>query len=197
MVKNTSFVWHPNTQMKEWSKFPNIITGKGMWLIDQDGNKFLDGVASMWFNVWGHSRKELVDVIIKQTKKLQHSPLFNFTNEPIEILAKKLIKLNPGMSKVFFSDNGSTAMEISIKIALQYWNNLGLGYKTKIATLENGYHGDTFGAMSVGYIPNFFSKFNSKLFPVTRFQVPTSYRLPNNYTTDEFMNYCIEKIETQ
>ena len=166
-----------------------------MWLIDQDGNKFLDGVASMWCNVWGHSKKELVNVIIKQTKKLQHSSLFNFTNEPVEILAKKLTKLSPGMAQVFFSDNGSTAMEVSIKIALQYWNNLGLKNKTKITTLENGYHGDTFGAMSVGYVPEFFSKFKSKLFSTVQFPVPNSYHLPNNFTKNEFTNYCLEKIE--
>jgi len=156
-VKNQSHVWHPNTQMLEWLKFPKIVRGSGIWLIDEDGNKFLDAVASMWCNVWGHSKKELVNVIIKQTKKLQHSSLFNFTNEPVEILAKKLTKLSPGMAQVFFSDNGSTAMEISIKIALQYWNNLGQKNKIKIASLENGYHGDTFGAMSVGYVPEFFS----------------------------------------
>ncbi len=166
-----------------------------MWLIDQDGNKFLDGVASMWCNVWGHSKKELVNVIIKQTKKLQHSSLFNFTNEPVEILAKKLTKLSPGMAQVFFSDNGSTAMEVSIKIALQYWNNLGLKNKTKITTLENGYHGDTFGAMSVGYVPEFFSKFKSKLFSTVQFPVPNSYHVPNNFTKNEFTDYCLEKIE--
>ena len=194
-MKSESFVWHPNTQMLEWSKFPKIVSGNGIWLIDEDGNKFLDAVASMWCNVWGHSKKELINVIVNQTKKLQHSPLFNFTNEPIEILAKKLTKLTPGMSKVFFSDNGSTAMEISIKIALQYWDNLGQKNKIKIASLENGYHGDTFGAMSVGYLPEFFSKFNSKLFSTTRFSVPNSYHLPVNYTIDEFTSYCLEKIE--
>jgi len=107
--------------MSEWSKFPKIIRGEGMWLIDEDGNRFLDGVASMWCNVWGHSKKELINAIIKQTKKLQHSSSFNFTNEPVEILAKKLVKLSPNMTNVFFSDNGSTAMEVAIKIALQYW----------------------------------------------------------------------------
>ncbi|KFM20536.1 Adenosylmethionine-8-amino-7-oxononanoate aminotransferase protein [Marine Group I thaumarchaeote SCGC AAA799-D07] len=194
-MKNESFVWHPNTQMSEWSNFPKIVSGNGVWLIDENGNKFLDAVASMWCNVWGHSKKELVNVIIKQTKKLQHSPLFNFTNESAETLAKKLVNITPGMSKVFFSDNGSTAMEISIKIALQYWNNIGLKNKIKIATLENGYHGDTFGVMSVGYIPEFFSKFNSKLFSTTRFNVPNSYHLPANYTIDDFTNHCLEEIE--
>ena len=194
-MKNQNYLWHPNTQMSEWTKFPKIVRGDGMWLIDENGNRLLDGVASMWCNVWGHSKRELINAIIKQTKKLQHSPLFNLTNEPSELLAKKLIKMSPNMARVFFSDNGSTAMEIAIKIALQYWTNLGLRNKTKIATLENGYHGDTFGAMSVGYVPEFFSKFRSKLFSTLQFEVPKQYNLPKNVTLKEFENTCIEKIE--
>jgi len=195
VMKNQNYLWHPNTQMLEWTKFPKIVRGDGMWLIDEDGNRLLDGVASMWCNVWGHSKRELINAIIIQAKKLQHSPLFNLTNEPSELLAKKLIKMSPNMARVFFSDNGSTAMEIAIKIALQYWTNLGLRNKTKIATLENGYHGDTFGAMSVGYVPEFFSKFRSKLFSTLQFEVPKQYNLPKNVTLKEFENTCIEKIE--
>jgi adenosylmethionine-8-amino-7-oxononanoate aminotransferase len=183
--------------MLEWTKFPKIVRGDGMWLIDEDGNRLLDGVASMWCNVWGHSKMELVNAIIIQAKKLQHSSLFNLTNEPSELLAKKLIKISPNMAQVFFSDNGSTAMEIAIKIALQYWSNLGLKNKTRIATLENGYHGDTFGAMSIGYVPEFFSKFRSKLFSTLQFKVPRKYNLPKNVTIKEFENTCIEKIENR
>ena len=194
-MKNQNYLWHPNTQMSEWNQFPKIVRGDGMWLIDEDGNRLLDGVASMWCNVWGHSKNELVNAIIRQTKKLQHSPLFNLTNEPSELLAKKLVKISPNMNQVFFSDNGSTAMEIAIKIALQYWTNLGFSNKNKIATLENGYHGDTFGAMSVGYVPEFFSKFRSMLFSTLQFKVPRSYNLPKNVSEKEFENNCIKKIE--
>ena len=194
-MKTRSYVWHPNTQMSEWSKFPKIIRGEGMWLIDEGGNRFLDGVASMWCNVWGHSKKELINAIIKQTKKLQHSSSFNFTNEPVEILAKKLVKLSPNMTNVFFSDNGSTAMEIAIKIALQYWKNHDIKNKTKIATLKNGYHGDTFGAMSVGYVPEFFSKFRTKLFSTIQFPVPQNNLIPKNMTCNEFEQQCLSNIE--
>ena len=196
-MKNQNHLWHPNTQMLEWTKFPKIVRGDGMWLIDEDGNRLLDGVASMWCNVWGHSKRELINAIIKQAKKLQHSSLFNLTNEPSELLAKKLINISPNMDQVFFSDNGSTAMEIALKIALQYWANLGFSNKNKIATLENGYHGDTFGAMSVGYVPEFFSKFKSKLFSTLQFEVPRSYNLPKNMTGKEFENDCIKKIENK
>jgi len=197
VMKNQNCLWHPNTQMLEWTKFPKIVRGDGMWLIDEDGNRLLDGVASMWCNVWGHSKRELINAIIIQAKKLQHSSLFNLTNEPSELLAKKLIKISPNMAQVFFSDNGSTAMEIAIKIALQYWSNLGLRNKTRIATLENGYHGDTFGAMSIGYVPEFFSKFRSKLFSTLQFKVPRKYNLPKNVTIKEFEDTCIEKIENR
>ena len=197
VMKNQNHLWHPNTQMSEWNKFPKIVRGEGMWLIDEDGNRLLDGVASMWCNVWGHSKKELVNAIIKQTKKLQHAPLFNLTNEPSESLAKKLIKLSPNMTQVFFSDNGSTAMEVAIKIALQYWNNVGENKKTNVATLKNGYHGDTFGAMSVGYVPEFFSKFRSKLFSTIQFPVPRTIFAGTHkkMSSKEYEEYCLSKIE--
>ena len=196
-MKSDSSVWHPNTQMSEWTTFPKIISAKGMWLYDSKGGKMLDGVASMWCNVWGHSKSELVSEIIKQTKIIQHTPLFNLTHPPAEKLSKKLLKFNPKMKSVFFSDNGSTAMEIAIKIALQYWHNVGENKKTNVATLENGYHGDTFGAMSVGYVPEFFSKFRSKLFSTIQFPVPRiiSSGTPKKTSSKEYEEYCLSKIE--
>lgn len=192
-----SSVWHPNTQMNEWDSFDEIIQAKGMWLIDSTGNKMLDGVSSMWCNVWGHSKKELVDAIVKQSKQLQHSSMFNLTNKPAELLAKKLVEISPGMNKVFYSDNGSSAMEIALKLALQYQNNIGEKQKSKIATLENGYHGDTFGAMSVGYVPQFFGKFKKQLFSTIQIPVPNKYRIPKSFTYLDYQNFCLDKIEQQ
>ena len=196
-MKSSSPLWHPNTQMSEWTSFPEIVSAKGMWLYDSKGGKMLDGVASMWCNVWGHSKSELVSEIIKQTKILQHTPLFNLTHPSAEKLSKKLLQLNPKMKSVFFSDNGSTAMEIAIKIALQYWRNIGENKKTNVATLENGYHGDTFGAMSVGYVPEFFSKFRSKLFSTIQFPVPRTVIIGSNTkkSSKEYAEYCLSKIE--
>ena len=181
--------------MREWKTFDVITKGEGMWLIDSKGNRLLDGVASMWCNVWGHSKKELVNAMIRQTKKLQHSTLFNLTNDKAEILAEKLVSISPGMKKVFYSDNGSTAMEIALKIAIQYWQNIGIKNKTKFVSLENGYHGDTVGAMSIGYIPFFFSKFKKLIFTVIRTPTPYEYRMPTGFTFKEYQNYCLEKIE--
>jgi adenosylmethionine-8-amino-7-oxononanoate aminotransferase len=180
--------------MSEWGSFDEIINAKGMWMIDSGGNKLLDGVASMWCNVWGHSKSELVRAIANQSKKTQHTPMFNLTNKPAEKLAEKLIEMSPGMHRVFYSDNGSSAMEIAIKMALQYWMNNG-EKKTKIATLENGYHGDTFGAMSVGYVPEFFGKFKRQLFSTIQIPVPNKYRIPKEYDYSEYQNFCLDKIE--
>ena len=198
-MNSHSSVWHPNTQMSEWASFPEIVSAKGMWLYDSKGGKMLDGVASMWCNVWGHSKSELVSEIIKQTKIIQHTPLFNLTHPSAEKLSKKLLQLNPKMNSVFFSDNGSTAMEIAIKIALQYWRNIGENKKTNVATLENGYHGDTFGAMSVGYVPEFFSKFRSKLFSTTQFPVPRTVIAGGNpkESSEEYLETCLSKIENK
>lgn len=194
-MNSREYVWHPYTQMREWEKFDTITRGDGMWLIDAKGNRLLDGVASMWCNVWGHSKKELVNTMIRQAKKLQHSSLFNLTNDQAEILAEKLVKISPGMNKVFYSDDGSSAMEIAAKMALQYWQNTGVKNKTKFVSLQDGYHGDTIGAMSLGYVPMFFSRFKKLLFPVIRTPTPNKYRMPKGFTFKEYQEFCIEKIE--
>lgn len=182
--------------MKDWSKFDSIVKGKGMWLEDSKGNRMLDGVASMWCNVWGHSRKELVQAMVSQTRKLQHSSLFNLTNDKAEALAARLVRLAPNMSRVFYSDDGSTAMEVSAKIALQYWHNRGETRKKRFVSLEGGYHGDTIGAMSLGYVPAYFSMYKPVLFNVTRTPSPTSYRIPAGFSREEYLEFCIEKIES-
>jgi adenosylmethionine-8-amino-7-oxononanoate aminotransferase len=121
--------------------------------------------------------------------------MFNLTNEPAEKLAKSLVSISPGMHRVFYSDNGSSAMEIALKLALQYWKNIGNKKKTKIATVKNGYHGDTFGAMSVGYVPEFFGKFKDQLFSTVQFTVPNKYRIPKKYTISDYENFCLDNIE--
>ena len=183
--------------MKEWDSFDEIKSAKGVWLTDSKGNKILDAVGSMWCNVWGHSNPELVKAITTQSKKLQHSSMFNLTNEPAEKLAEHLVKISPKMHKVFYSDNGSSAMEIAIKLSLQYWKNIGRDEKTRIVTLSNGYHGDTFGAMSVGYVPEFFGKFKKQLFTTMQFPVPNKYRVPKGFTFLDYQNYCLEKMERE
>ena len=164
-------VWHPNTQMSEWPQFDRIVHGKGMWLYDSRGRGMLDGVASMWCNVWGHGEPELVGAICRQAKVLQHSPLFNLTHGPAERLASRLVGALPGMRSVSFSESGSAAVEIALKMAIQYWRNEGRRGRITVASLTGGYHGDTFGAMSAGY-SDFFSSFAGHRIPVRRLPAP-------------------------
>ena len=181
--------------MSEWSKFDEITHGSGVWLTDSRGNTMIDAVASMWCNVWGHSNPRLLEAMTQQSKRLQHTSLFNITHKPAEDLADSLIKLSPRMHKVFYSDNGSSAMEIAIKMALQYWINVNDKKKTEVATLRNGYHGDTFGAMSVGYVPEFFGNFKRQLFSTRQFPVPNQYRVPKGLSVEDYQDYCLDKIE--
>ncbi len=183
--------------MKDWQGFDIkvIEKAKGSWLIDSEGRKYLDGVASMWCNVWGHTKKEIVNAMIGQIRKLQHSTLFGLANEPSILLAQMLVKQAKGMSRVFYSDNGSTAVEVALKMALQYWHNVGKPNKNKFIALQNGYHGDTIGSMSVGYIENFFSNYKQVLFHVQRAPSPYLYRRPNNVSEDEFVTHCIDSME--
>lgn len=164
-------MWHPNTQMSEWPGFDRIAGGRGMWLYDSRGRGMLDGVASMWCNVWGHGEPELVKAICGQAEALQHSPLFNLTHGPAERLAARLVGAMPGMASASFSESGSAAVEIALKMAIQYWRNEGERGRARIASLTGGYHGDTFGAMSVGY-SGFFSSFAGHRFPVARLPAP-------------------------
>jgi adenosylmethionine---8-amino-7-oxononanoate aminotransferase len=198
------FVWHPYTQMKDWIHQNNnkiIVKGKGFYLIDSDGNKYLDGIASMWCNVWGHGQNEVTDAMIKQVKTLQHSTLFGLGNEPSVNLAENLLKISKGMDRVFYTDNGSTAIEVALKMALQYYANVGKSEKNRFISIENGYHGDTVATMSVGYINKYFGAYKPLLTPVFRAPSPL---FKNNklkkedykkYESKEFIDSCIEKTE--
>lgn len=196
--KDKRYVWHPYTQMKDYlmQDVPVIIKGEGFYLVDEKGNRYLDGVASMWCNVWGHSRREIVDAMIEQVKALQHSTLFGLTNDKAVILAEMLVKIAEGMGKVFYSDNGSTAIEVALKTALQYWYNKGYN-KNRFIALEHAYHGDTTGAMSVGYLEHFFKPYESMLFKVRKVPSPYMYRKHLEMSDDDYMHYCLSMLESE
>ena len=162
-----------------------IVRGDGFYLIDSKGNRYLDGCASMWCNVWGHNRKEIIDSIIKQARRLQHSTLFGLANQPATELAETLLKLAKQMDHVFYSDNGSTAVEIALKMAVQYWRNKGNTRKNRFLSLENAYHGDTIGAMSVGYVPSYFRHYKSILRLSKKIPPPKSVTLLNSHGNDD------------
>ena len=152
------YIWHPFTQMTDWlQQDPLVIdAAQGHDLIDIEGRRYLDGVASLWVNVHGHGHQRIIRAIQRQLGRLQHSTLLGLANTPSIELARKLVAITPaGLEKVFYSDNGSTAVEIGIKMAYQYWQNIGRPRKNRIAHLTNAYHGDTLGSVSVGGIDLF------------------------------------------
>jgi adenosylmethionine-8-amino-7-oxononanoate aminotransferase len=178
------FIWHPFTQMKDWlSEEPIIISeGRDCFLKDVSGRWYLDGVSSLWVNIHGHRKKELDEALKAQVGKLSHSTLLGASNVPSIELAERLVGLmeasfGPGsLEKVFYSDNGSTAVEVALKMAFQYWMHKGVEGKRSFLALENAYHGDTLGAVSVGGIDIFHKTFEPLLFSTHKAPSPYCYR---------------------
>jgi adenosylmethionine-8-amino-7-oxononanoate aminotransferase len=149
-----------------------IVRGEGAYLFDEKGNRYIDGMASWWVNVHGHAHPYLAKKISEQLFTLEHAIFSGFTHEPAVQLAERLLKRLPdNQSKIFYSDNGSTAVEVALKMAFQYWSNKN-SVKTKIIAFENAYHGDTFGGMSVGARNAFNLPFSKLLFDVIHIPVP-------------------------
>jgi adenosylmethionine-8-amino-7-oxononanoate aminotransferase len=169
-------LWHPFTQMQEWLAEPPlvIVAGAGNYLVDGAGRRYLDGVSSLWCNVHGHRRPEIDQAIHAQLERVAHSTLLGLASPPSAELAARLVEIAPaGLTRVFYSDAGATAVEIALKMALQYWRLRGEDRPAFIA-LADSYHGDTLGAMSVGFsVP--FHRFYRPLLPVER--VPAPYAL--------------------
>lgn len=175
-------VWHGFTQMAEYE--PWIIErGEGNWLIDVEGRRYLDGVSSLWCNVHGHRRAEIDTAIRQQLDQVAHVTSLGMSHPTTIRLAKRLVDLAPdGLRHVFFSDDGSTAVEVALKIALQYWQQAAAPHppkqKTRFVALELAYHGDTLGSTSVGGIARFHQVFHPLLFDALRVPAPDTYRLP-------------------
>jgi adenosylmethionine---8-amino-7-oxononanoate aminotransferase len=173
------YVWHPFTQMREWEAEDPlvIVSGEGSWLTDSDGKRYLDGVASIWTNVHGHCRPEINTAIKRQVDRLEHSTQLGLANDQAALLARRLVEIAPpGLAKVFYSDNGSTAMEVAIKMAFQYWRHRGEPRRGRFISFRNAYHGDTVGCMSIGGIDIYHEVFRPLLFPTIQAPAPYCYR---------------------
>jgi adenosylmethionine-8-amino-7-oxononanoate aminotransferase len=186
--------------MKDWEKdVPVIIdSGKGSVLTDIHGKKYLDGVSSLWVTVHGHRKKEIDQAVSKQLKKISHSTLLGLSNVPAILLAEKLVALAPtGLSKVFYSDSGSTAVEVALKIAFQYWHQKGPEHqrKTGFISLSGAYHGDTIGAVSVGGIDLFHALYKPLLFDARTLESPHCYRCKYGLTYPECQKTCFMHAE--
>lgn len=166
--RDRKVLWHPYTQEKTAPLPIAIVRGEGVWLYTEDGRKILDGISSWWVNIHGHSHSFLNEALSKQANELEHAMFAGFTHKPAVELAEKLVAVTPeNLSRVFYSDNGSTAVEVALKMAYQFWQNRGEERKTFVA-LTNAYHGDTFGAMAASDESSFTKPFQNLLFRVLR-----------------------------
>ncbi|MEO6289911.1 MAG: adenosylmethionine--8-amino-7-oxononanoate transaminase [Ginsengibacter sp.] len=171
--KDQRHIWHPYTHQKNRVPAIPIVSGKKALLYDEAGNSYIDGVSSWWVNIHGHGNKFIAKKVYEQSKKLQQVIFAGFTHAPAITLAEKLIEVLPGdFSKIFYSDNGSTATEVAIKMGLQYWINKGDTHRNKILAFHNSYHGDTFGAMSISERGTYTVAFREKLFEVIFIDTP-------------------------
>lgn len=191
-------IWHPYTQMKDAEQWPPILIDKaeGVKLFDSDGNFYYDVISSWWCNVHGHNHPAIIRAINEQLKSLDHTLLSGFTHRGIIELSEKLIDITPAeLEKVFYSDNGSTSVEIALKMSFQYWRNKGEKQKTKFVSLDLAYHGDTVGAMSVGGDTLFNRTFSPLLFDTYKAASPYCYRCPLGKNRESCSVECVNNLE--
>ena len=200
LAADAAHVWHPFSAMDEYlgeEPHPLMITrADGCWLEDSNGKRYLDGVSSLWVNVHGHRHPTLDAALRKQLDKVAHSTLLGLANEPSALLAAELAEITPaGLEKVFYSDSGSTAVEVALKIAFQYHRQTGRPKKEEFISFTNAYHGDTLGAVSVGGHELFHSTFKPLLFPTHLAPAAYCYRCPVGRNRADCDLACLEPLE--
>lgn len=192
------YLWHPFTQMQDWTREDPLVieSGKGVRLEDSDGRKYIDGVASLWTNVHGHQKKEIDEAIQDQLTRIGHSTMLGLTHAPAIELAQRLVHIAPqGLSRVFYSDSGATACEIALKMSFQYWQQQGQKEKKRFIYFENSYHGDTLGAVSVGGIDLFHQVYHPLLFSSFRAPSPYCYRCAYKLDPSVCQKRCLKDLE--
>ncbi len=194
-------VWHPFTPMQQYAAEPPLIIERadGCFLYDLDGNAYLDGVSSLWCNVHGHRVPQLDAALREQLDHVAHSTLLGISNVPAIKLARRLVELAPpGLTRVFFSDDGATAVEVALKMAFQYWRQCATPRpgKTKFLALHSAYHGDTLGDVSVGDLARFHHLFEPLLFETVRAPSPHCYRCPLGLERATCQIACVAELET-
>ncbi len=191
-------VWHPCTQMKDHEELPPIPIerGDGVYLQDKNGKRYIDGISSWWVNLLGHNHPRLNTALIEQNRKIAHHIFANFTNEPAVTLSAKLAAITPGnLSKVFFTDNGSSAVEAALKMSFQYWQQCGHPGKTKFLSLTGAYHGETIGALSVGGCDLYRQIYQPILLQGFQVQGPDCYRCAEGKHRDACQAECFAHVE--
>ncbi|MED4204584.1 adenosylmethionine--8-amino-7-oxononanoate transaminase [Neobacillus mesonae] len=196
--RDLKHVWHPCSQMKDYEEFPPIVikTGKGIYLYDENGKQYIDAVSSWWVNLFGHANERISSVLSQQAFQLEHVIFANFTHEPGILLAEKLAALTPeGLTKVFFADNGSSAIEVALKMSFQYHAQKNKPNKKRFLALTDAYHGETLGALSVGGVGLYNEVFQPLLLDTVRAQGPDCFRCPFNERPESCSTPCISFIE--
>ena len=203
------YVWHPFTQMRDWERAEPIVLvrGKGAMLVDAQGNKYLDGNSSIWTNLHGHNHPKLNQAIERQLKQVAHTSALGLANEPASLLAEKLVKAaGLPLRKVFYSDDGSTALEVALKMAYEFTRRSGRSNSPRFLSLDGAYHGDTIGATSLGHIDLFHKTFSGLLFKTDKVASPACYRCPFNRAKPERRDArlyakcnheCVNKVEAK
>ncbi|MBK6618693.1 MAG: adenosylmethionine--8-amino-7-oxononanoate transaminase [Nitrosomonas sp.] len=184
-LRSNQAVWHPCTQMKDHEKFlPLEVTkGIGAWLYDQNGDRYLDTISSWWVNLFGHCNPRINAAIIDQLQKIEHVLLAGCTHEPVVLLSERLAKLAPGdLGHCFYASDGASATEIALKMSFQYWQQCGSPTKKNYISLQNGYHGETLGALSVTDVPLFKQTYAPLLLPSITVPTPDWRQATNNET---------------
>ena len=189
--------WHPYTQMSTLVMEPPMLIDRaeGLFLFDAEGNRYYDAISSWWCVVHGHGHPRIREAVTRQMERLDHVLFAGVTHEPAVRLASRLAAIAPeGLSRVFFSDNGSTAVEVALKMSLQCWRNLGRSVRTGFVCLDHGYHGDTTGCMSVSGVEAFLRAFRPILFPARRVPAPYCYRCPAGKAYPECGVVCVDAL---
>ncbi len=189
-------LWHPYTQMQTAPPPIPVVRGEGVYLYTEDGRRILDGISSWWVNIHGHSHPKLNEALARQARELEHVIFAGFTHRPAVELAERLVEVLPeGLHRVFYSDDGSTAVEAALKMAYQYWSNRGEPERRLFVALRFAYHGDTVGTMSVSEESVFTKAFEGLLFRVARAEAPYCYRCPMGKEQETCVNDCLGSLE--
>lgn len=199
-TRDLQYVWHPCSQMKDYETFPPIVItkGQGVWLYDEQGQRYLDAVSSWWVNLFGHANPRISQALSEQAFTLEHTIFANFTHEPAIRLAEKLVALTPiGLQKVFFADNGSSAIEVALKMSFQYHMQTGKSAKKRFLALTDAYHGETIGALSVGGVGLYNDIYQSLLLDTVRAKGPDCFRCPFQKEPASCHAPCSQFIEEQ
>ena len=198
MRRDLEVLWHPCTQMKDHEQLPviPIRRGEGVWLEDFDGKRYLDAVSSWWVNVFGHANPRINDRIKAQVDQLEHVILAGFSHQPVIELSERLVALTPaGLDRVFYADNGSSCIEVALKMSYHYWRNVGQPDKRRFVTLTNSYHGETVAAMSVGDVALFTETYQGLLLDTLKVPSPDCYLRPEGMDWEEHSRQMFVHME--